>query len=77
MISDLPVHPVSACLRFCLSCLFIIYVFPLDLPVHPVSFLPLAGGVAGDTVRPGHRHVEPGLYPGGDAYGRATVCGLQ
>ena len=44
-----------------------------DIPVHPESVLPVARGAARHSVRPRHRHVEPGLHPRRDAHGGAAV----
>ncbi len=49
----------------------------LDLPVYSESVLPFSGGVAGHSLRSGHRYVEFGMHPGRDAHGRTTVCRLQ
>ena len=44
-----------------------------DVPLHPEPVLPLSGGTPGHPLRPSHRHVEPGLHPGGDAYRRTAL----
>ena len=46
---------------------------PSDVLLHSEQVLPLTGGAARHPLQPGHRHVESGMHPRGDAHRRTAL----